>query len=82
MTWYSESIPPVPQTTAAMVRAAFPKGNLYVDLRTEFGVIYDDDRDAKWDFSLWDTDGDGKADLEGVHPEGGITPSRYKKIQS
>lgn len=43
MTWYSESIPPVPQTTAAMVRAAFPKGNLYVDLHTEFGAIYDDD---------------------------------------
>jgi hypothetical protein len=24
------------------VRAAFPKGNLYVDLRTEFGTLYDD----------------------------------------
>jgi hypothetical protein len=32
MTWYFESIPPVPETTAAMVKAAFPKGNLYVDL--------------------------------------------------
>jgi transposase len=28
--------------TAAAVRAAFPKGNLYVDLRTEFGTLYDD----------------------------------------
>ncbi|MDH3600957.1 MAG: IS1182 family transposase [Candidatus Tectomicrobia bacterium] len=46
MTWYSESIPPVPQTTAAMVRAAFPKGNPYVDLHTEFGAIYDDDHFA------------------------------------
>jgi len=26
-----------------MVRAAFPKGNLYVDLHTEFGAIYDGD---------------------------------------
>jgi hypothetical protein len=26
-----------------MVKAAFPKGNLYVDLRTEFGAIDDDD---------------------------------------
>ncbi len=43
MTWYSESIPPVPETTAAMVKAAFPKGNLYVDLHTEFGAIYDGD---------------------------------------
>ena len=43
MTWRSESIPPVPETTAAMVKAAFPKGNLYVDLHTEFGALYDDD---------------------------------------
>ena len=43
MTWYSESIPPVPETTAAMVKSAFPKGNIYVDLHTEFGAIYDDD---------------------------------------
>ncbi len=43
MTWYSESIPPVPETTATMVKSAFPKGNLYVDLHTEFGAIYDDD---------------------------------------
>src|SRR5688500_7149452 len=42
MTWRSESLPPVPETTAAMVKAAFPKGNLYVDLHTEFGVLYDD----------------------------------------
>lgn len=42
MTWRSESLPPVPETTAAMVKAAFPKGNLYVDLHTEFGWIYDD----------------------------------------
>jgi transposase len=46
MTWRSESIPPVPETTAAMVKAAFPKGNLYVDLHTEFGAIYDDDQFA------------------------------------
>lgn len=42
MTWRSESLPPVPKTTAVMVKAAFPKGNLYVDLHTEFGAIYDD----------------------------------------
>jgi transposase len=28
--------------TAAAVRAAFPKGNLYVALRTEFGTLYED----------------------------------------
>jgi transposase len=31
-----------PILTAAAVRAAFPKGNLYVDLRTEFGTLYED----------------------------------------
>ena len=35
-----ESLPPIPDVTAAAVRAAFPKGNLYVDLRTEFGTLY------------------------------------------
>ena len=34
-----EPLPPIPDTTAA-VRAAFPKGNLYVDLRAQFGTLY------------------------------------------
>ena len=42
MTWRSHPIPPVPEATAAAVKAAFPKGNLYVDLHTELGAIYDD----------------------------------------
>jgi transposase len=37
-----ETLPPIPDVTAAAVRAAFPKGNLYVDLRTEFGTLYED----------------------------------------
>ena len=37
-----EPLPPIPDSTAAAVRAAFPKGNLYVDLRTEFGTLYHD----------------------------------------
>jgi transposase len=35
-------LPPVPEATAAAVQAAFPKGNLYVELRAEFGRLYDD----------------------------------------
>src|SRR2546427_7841989 len=35
-------LPSVPDATAAAVRAAFPKGNLYVELRTEFGTLYHD----------------------------------------
>jgi hypothetical protein len=35
-----QSLPPVPEATAAAVQAAFPKGNLYVALRAEFGSLY------------------------------------------
>jgi transposase len=37
-----EPLPPIPDATVAAVRAAFPKGNLYVDLRAEFGTLYHD----------------------------------------
>src|SRR5919198_3486223 len=37
-----QSLPPVPEATAAAVQAAFPKGNPYVALRAEFGALYDD----------------------------------------
>src|SRR5687768_2161717 len=43
MTWRSNSIPPVPEATAAAVKAAFPKGNIYVDLHEELGSLYRDD---------------------------------------
>jgi transposase len=43
MTWRPPPLPPVPEATAAVVQAAFPKGNLYVDLRTEFGTLYEQD---------------------------------------
>lgn len=43
MTWRSHPLPRVPEATATVVKAAFPKGNLYVDLRTEFGSVYEDD---------------------------------------
>ena len=42
MTLRPQPLPPVPEPTAAAVQAAFPKGNLYVVLRTEFGTLYDD----------------------------------------
>jgi transposase len=37
-----EPLPPVPDATAAAVRAAFPKGNLSVDLRAAFGTLSND----------------------------------------
>jgi transposase len=36
-----QPLPPVPAATEAAVRAAFPKGNLYMELRAEFGTLYD-----------------------------------------
>ena len=42
MTLRPQSLPPVPEATIAAVQAAFPKGNLYVELRAEFGPLYDD----------------------------------------
>jgi hypothetical protein len=32
-------LPPIPDATAAAVRAACPKGNLSVDLRAAFGAL-------------------------------------------
>jgi transposase len=46
MTLRPQSLPPVPEATVAAVQAAFPKGNLYVELRAEFGPLYDDQRFA------------------------------------
>src|SRR5262249_53070963 len=42
MALHPQTLPPVPDATAAAVRAAFPKGNLYVDLHAEFGTLYAD----------------------------------------
>src|SRR5260370_39828003 len=38
-----EPIGPVPEETARIARAAFPKGNLYLRLRDELGPLYQDD---------------------------------------
>src|SRR5262245_7817798 len=37
-----QPLPPVPEETAAAVQAAFPQGNPYVELRAEFGILYED----------------------------------------
>src|SRR4026207_752737 len=42
MTLRPHPLPPIPEATVAAVQAAFPKGNLYVALRAEFGALYDD----------------------------------------
>jgi transposase len=42
MALHPQTLPPVPEATAPAVHAAFPKGNLYVELRAEFGTLYED----------------------------------------
>lgn len=37
------SIPPVPEETARVARAAYPKGNVYMRLRDELGSLYEDE---------------------------------------
>ena len=43
MTWRLHPLPPVPEATAAVVQAAFPKGSLSMALRTELGTRYEQD---------------------------------------
>jgi transposase len=42
MSLHPQSPNPVPELTAAVARAAFPKGNPYLKLRDELGTIYED----------------------------------------
>jgi hypothetical protein len=39
-----ESMNTVPEETARIARAAYPKGNIYLQLRDEFGTIYKDEQ--------------------------------------
>src|SRR6266567_4494603 len=38
-----QRIGPVPSETARVARAAYPKGNLYIQMRTVLGCIYTDE---------------------------------------
>jgi transposase len=42
MSLHPREIPPVPEETRRVARAAFPRGNIYMRLRDELGVIYHD----------------------------------------
>lgn len=42
MCLHSEPIGPVPEDTARVARAAFPRGNVYISMRDLLGPIYDD----------------------------------------
>jgi transposase len=38
-----QGISPVPEETARVARAAYPKGNVYMHMRDELGTIYEDE---------------------------------------
>ncbi len=42
MSLCSQIVPPVPEETVRIARAAFPKGNLYLQIRDEIGVLFHD----------------------------------------
>jgi transposase len=43
MTLKPNAIPPIPEMTKTVAQAAFPKGNLYMQMRDELGNIYTDE---------------------------------------
>ena len=42
MSLHAEPILDVPELTTQVARAAFPNGNIYIQLRDELGTIYED----------------------------------------
>ena len=44
MSLHPREIPPVPEETRRVACAAFPRGNIYMRLRDELGVVYSDQR--------------------------------------
>ena len=43
MCLHPRSVDPVPQETARVAKAAFPKGTVYMTMRDELGVIFEDE---------------------------------------
>ena len=43
MSLHPKAIPPVPEETSRVARAAFPKGNIYLQIRDTLGSIYIDE---------------------------------------
>ena len=43
MSLHLQPVPPVPEETARVTRSSFPKGNIYLMLRDELGVLFADE---------------------------------------
>ena len=46
MSFKPRAIGPIPEEAARIARAAYPKGNIYLQLRDTLGTIYEDDQFA------------------------------------
>ncbi len=55
MSLHPQPIPPVPKQTVRVARAAFPKGNIYLQIRDTLGSIYVDEDFADLFSSDWST---------------------------
>jgi transposase len=42
MSLHPQEIPPIPEETKRVARAAFPRGNVYMRMRDELGAVYED----------------------------------------
>ncbi len=43
MSLHPQDVPPVPESTARVARAAFRRGNIYIRMRDEFGALFTDE---------------------------------------
>ena len=48
-----QAIGPVPEETARMARAAYPKGKIYIQLRDTLGTIDEDEHAFLTEFAAW-----------------------------
>ena len=55
MSLKSLPIPPVPEETARMAHAAFPRGNVFMQVRDTLGTIFTDESKARLVSDPWST---------------------------
>ena len=55
MSLKSLPIPPIPEETARVARAVFPRGNVLMQLRDTLGTIYTDEAKARSLSHAWST---------------------------
>jgi transposase len=52
MSLHPPKLPEIPEETACVARILFPKGNVYLWLRDELGMIYNDEQFASLYFNI------------------------------